>query len=154
MFRAACLVICIMAATACAAPPPERPTLCQFAATREAYAGRTLTVEGYLLVSRDGSALTDPSCATGVGIAWRSEDDPRLRALNDVAHQMRTLEPWMVRVRVTGVVEQADGPLGPFWQLRLAAADVLSAKRLPDQDRERFQRWLQGPSPAPFRPSR
>ena len=157
---ASCLVLLLTACTPRAPAPVtvERPTLCQLAAAREAYAGRTLTVEGYLLVSYHGSAIIDPRCGHGVGIKWSRADGPRLQPLTDIADRMRNLEPgpWLVRIRITGVMQQDEheGFAGRPWQVRLDAAEVLSARQLPPEDETRFNRWREGPSAEPFRPSR
>lgn len=149
-------LIVTLAFTGCASGPKAPPTLCQLAEAREAYAGQRLTVEGYLLVGGHGSTVSDPRCGYGVGIAWYRDEPPSMRAFAAVARRSQW-EPMMVRVRVTGEMkrEREPGPAGErTWYLDLSAAEVLSARPLPDVDRERYLIWLEGPSPAPFRPSR
>jgi hypothetical protein len=106
-----------------------KPTLCQLAANRSAYAGQTVTVEGLLLVGFHGSALEDPSCHTGVPIAWFESDG--LTDLNTAAARARR-EPLKIKVRVTGKMQQApphDLVNEPYWELRVRAARVITSER-------------------------
>jgi hypothetical protein len=140
----------------CGQTPDANPTLCQLAEAREKYARQTVTVEGYLLVSRHGSVLTDPSCGYGVGLTWYEDDAVRLKDVAAVASRF-SREPLMVRVKASGQMQQDATPnmVGTrSWNLAPATAEVLSVHPLPEQDVERYLRWLEGPSPEPFRPSR
>jgi hypothetical protein len=140
----------------CAPAPVGAPTLCQLAEAREDYVGQTVTVEGFLLVSDHGSVVTDPRCGYGMGITGEHGDLLRMKGLDAVAKQL-TEEPIMVRVRVTGEVRQdrAESMIGgKGWHLDLVAADVLSAERIAQKDAHRYLRWLEGPSPEPYRQSR
>lgn len=145
-----------LALAACSSALPPRPTLCQLAEHRADYAGQRLTVEGHLLVSRHGSTVSDPRCGFGVGITWSVDANPGLRALHTIADQSQT-QPMMIRVRVTGEMRQdrhhemeGERP----WFLDLTDAQVLSAQPLAPADAARYLTWLEGPSPAPFQPSR
>lgn len=146
-----------LALVACSRQAPvEWPTLCQLGEAREAYAGRTLTVEGYLLVSAHGSVVTDPRCGYGIGVTWTAGTSPQLRAFDALAGRMLALEPWIARVRVTGVMRQDEHGefAGRAWRLRLTAAEILSQRRLAPKDEDRYMSWLEGPSPAPFQSAR
>ena len=141
--------------TACASAPMKNPTLCQLAENREAYAGRSLTVEGFLLVSRLGTVVSDPTCGLCIGISW-NDNAPQMRAHN-AAIDRSQWESMMARVRVTGEVKLGDGNSlidGPAWELDLTVAEVLSARQLPEEDAIRYLDWLDGPSEGPFQPSR
>ena len=101
------IAVVLLSAAACAPTPNEMPTLCQLVAHRGAYAGRELTVEGYLHVSRHGSWIEDPACERGFAITW-ADDASDLSALNraadEAAEAVFTGEPTR-RVRLTGVVK-------------------------------------------------
>jgi hypothetical protein len=135
---------------------PERPTLCQLAEHRADYAGRVLTVEGFLLVSRHGSTVSDPRCGYGMAVAWRRGTTPGLSRLSAMAEQFETEGP-MVVVRVTGEVKQDQfhslGGEHP-WFLDLSDARILRVQPLVEADRDRYLTWLEGPSPEPFQPGR
>ena len=114
----------------CAQPAGASPSLCQLAETPHVFHGKTLTVEGVLLISRHGSAITDATCEAGVAIQWRG-NERRLAELNDVVERDLTLSgvPRTVRIRVTGEMKRATTPdwVGlRGWFLDLNSADVLS----------------------------
>lgn len=132
------------------------PTLCELTRNRDAYAGRAVTVEGVLLVSRHGSVLIDPQCGWGIGISWYEEDVPWMREF-DAAVDRSFQQDMIVRARVTGIVRrEAHGLFGlpPAWILRLAEADVLEARSVSKSEHERFLDWLEEPGQEPFRPIR
>lgn len=133
----------------------EHPTLCQLTQAREAYAGRVLTVEGYFAVSMHGNSIVDPSCrGAGIDIRWQS-DQPQLQAFISFVRRIGEFEPWVARVRATGVVvrNESGGEYAPSLSLRLNAADVLDAWKVPEAEQERFGMWIQGAGPPPVRPS-
>lgn len=137
-------------------PPKPNPSLCELAHNREAYAGRAVTVEGVLLVSRHGSVVIDPQCGWGIGISWYDDDVPWIREFD--AMVARSFEQdMMVRARVTGIVRrETQGSFGlpPAWIIKLAKADVLEAYPVSEAEHERFLDWLDGPHDEPFRPKR
>lgn len=156
MIRWACLFTCVAAAVSCAAPLPERPTLCQVATAQQDYVGRELTVEGYLLLSFHGNAIVDPGCrGAGVDIRWQS-DRPQLRAFISFARQIGNIESWVVRVHATGVLVRGEGrgEYAPRFSLRLDTAEVLDAWKVSEDQEGRFGMWMQGAGPPPVRPSR
>ena len=132
---------------------PQVRRVCDVALHRQDYNGWTLVLEGYLLASRHGSAVTDPRCGRGVAIAWR-DSGGRMSRFGDVAERSQ-YEPLMVRIRVTGILRQ-DGRSGmvdeEFWLLHLTDAQLLSVQPVAEADADRYMRWLAGPSPAPFTP--
>ena len=118
------------AVVACSSASSANPTLCELAQNREAYAGRTLTVEGRLLVSRHGSAIEDPRCDDGIRMEWFEGEAPGFRELNAVAEHAQT-ERLEVILRVTGVMMRAGRSElvnEPYWYLRLRTAQVLSVE--------------------------
>lgn len=138
------------------APLRDRPTLCQLAAAQQNYVDRELTVEGYLTLSFHGNAIVEPTCrGAGVSISW-DRDRPQLRAFISFADQISTIDPWVVRVRATGVLVRGEGrgEYAPRFSLQLDAAEVLDAWRVPEAEEERFGMWIQGSGPAPVRPNR
>jgi hypothetical protein len=144
------------AVAACSETRGGSPPLCELAEAREDHAGRTLTIEGYLLVGRHVSVVTEPRCGLGIAIVWFDDDAAAMPEFARVATESQEGDV-MARVRVTGRTVQERGPgfAGErAWQLELSAAEVLNAQRIPDADRERYVRWLSGPSPEPFVPSR
>lgn len=156
MNQASSLLICVMASASCAAPLPEQPTLCQLARAERDYVGRELAVEGYLLLSGHGNAIVDPTCrGAGVGI-YSPSDRPRLQPFNSFMRRIGFFEPWVVRVRATGVMvrNESRGEYGARFGLRLNTAEVLDAWRVPEAEVERFGLWIQGSGPAPVRPRR
>lgn len=114
----------------CAPPGGAQPSLCEIAATPQAFRGRSLTAEGVLLVSRHGSMITDAACEAGVAIQWRGGQGG-LATLNDVVERELALPAVSrtVRLRVTGEMKQAATPDrtgAPGWFLDLRSADILS----------------------------
>ena len=145
----------MLAIVGCAPSSPD-PTLCELAHDRDVYAGRAVTVEGLLLVSRHGSVLVDPGCGSGIGISWFEEDVPQMREFDALAERSFQ-QDMMVKARVTGrVVRGTAGSFGlpPVWILRLAKAEVLEAYPVSQAEHERFLAWLDGPHKEPFRPTR
>lgn len=159
--KSAIVLACLLcgSSAACSSDRPAVPAgpqarrVCDVARHREDYAGWTLVLEGYLLASGHGSVVIDPQCGEGVAISWRDRDG-RISAFTATAMAAQA-EPMMVRIKVTGQMRH-DGHSGmidePFWVLHLSDAQVLSARRLPWSDAERYMTWLDGPSPGPFRP--
>jgi hypothetical protein len=128
--------------------------LCQLAENREAYAGESVTIEGYLLASQHGTVVSDPQCGYGIGLSWFEDDLPRLKKLESAAHRAKDGNV-MARVRVTGEIKRdaIPGMAGEkAWRLDVAAADVLAERPLSPEDVERYLIWLEGPSSEPFRP--
>ena len=121
-------------------PSRVNPSLCELTQKRETYAGRAVTVEGFLLVSHHGSAIVDPKCRGGIGVSWFEEDVPWMREFDAVAERSQA-EAMMARVRVTGIVKRRSKPdwvgLRP-WYLDLAKAEVLRANPISDVDMDRF----------------
>ena len=113
----------------CSALESKNPTLCELAAKRSAYAGRTLTVEGMLFITRHGSMVVDPGCDQGVPIEWYEDDG--LHELSEIAERAQA-KPRTIRVRVTGEMQRASRSQflnEPYWYLRLRSAQVLGAER-------------------------
>jgi len=156
MIRAACFLICAVASASCAAPLPERPTLCQLAGAQEDYVGRELTVEGYLFLSGHGNDIVEPTCrGAGVAVSW-DWNRPQLQPFFSFLRGIDYFEPWVIRVRATGVMMRGEGR-GDYairFHLRLNTADVLDAWKVPEAQVERFSMWSQGFGPAPVRPRR
>ena len=134
--------------------PRANPALCDLAQHRQTYAGRTVTVEGVLIVSAHGSVVTDPQCGAGIGIRWFRQD-PSMRQLHSVAMQSLA-KTMLVRVRLTGRIRLADRPSiinERAWELDLIKAHVLEARAISDRDNDRFETWLDGPSKGSFQPT-
>ena len=116
----------------CSSATTEDPTLCELSVNRGAYAGRTVTVEGLLLVSRHGSLLEDVNCDGGIPIEWYEGDG--LHEL-DAAVGRDLNQPPRTKVRVTGEMRRAARSAflnEPYWYLRLQSADVLHTGPHPD----------------------
>jgi hypothetical protein len=142
-------------ALACSSAADDAPTLCQVAEHTYAYAGRTLSLEGLLYVSRHGSSLSDPRCGRGLSLSWN--DGVLALSEFDAVVDRSMWEPLIVRVRVTGRIqrEHERGWLGlRVWQFAIADAELLSVDPILDVDVDRYLSWFQGPSPEPFQPSR
>ena len=107
---------------------PQNPTLCELAADMDSFANRTVTVEGTLLVSKHGSAVTDASCGKGIAISWNAPNEA-LRELNDAVDRAQDLpDRQLPKVRVTGQMRRVPrSPMldEPYWELRLSSAQVL-----------------------------
>lgn len=135
---------------------PDRPTLCQLAEHRADYAGRVLTVEGYLLPSQHGTSVTDPRCGYGMGVTWNRGGTPGLNRLSGLIYRYRA-EEMMLMVQVTGEMRldrsRSLGGEHP-WILDLSDARILRTQPIAEADRDRYLTWLEGPSAEPFRPSR
>ena len=140
---------------ACSSGAADPPNLCQVAERTYAYAGRTLSLEGFLRVSWHGSSLNDPGCGRGMAVSW-SDDVPAFRELDAVADRA-VWDTLMVKIRVTGQVrrEQERERLGlRVWQLDIATAEVLSMEPIPASDGQRYSDWLDGLAADSFQPSR
>lgn len=123
------IVGAVPALHACSASSPAQLSLCEVAANRPSYAGKTLTVEGSLLASKHGSAVVDLTCDKGIPIKWES-DEPQLRELTAVGERSLA-EPMTVTIRVTGKMKRAPRSAmlnEPYWYLALNGAQVLKAE--------------------------
>jgi hypothetical protein len=142
----------VLTVGACVGAKPN-PSLCELAQNRDAYGGRTVTVDGVLMVSFHGAVIVDPQCGLGIGITWFAEDVPQMREFASAAKRAMG-QNMMVRAHVTGVVQKEKrGSLGlpPAWTVRLTKADVLEARPVTDEEHKRFLDWLDGPHKEPFR---
>ncbi len=106
---------------------PKDPTLCELAANRSAFAGRTITVEGTLLVSKHGNAVEDEACGKGIPVSWEGSDQ-NLRELSAVVAHRAPVQRGTAKVRVTGQMRQVSKSAflnEPYWELRLSSAQML-----------------------------
>ena len=133
---------------------PLKPTpvaLCALADKPPDLDGRTVSTEGFLLVSQHGSAIMDPTCGRGVVVTWY--DTSQLKSLTEIVARYRREGVMLVKLRVIGTMEAKQYKEGPGGHLTLTQAQVLAAESLPEADKDRFITWLDIPSSAPFRRS-
>ena len=124
---------------------------------REHFNGRTVTIEGHVLVDTHGIHLLEPGCNREFNLDWQ-DSTPGGRELENLDGRLRA-QKIMVIVRATGEVRDepvhyANGSVnllglnGP--RIRLARVRILSRQSLSRQEWRRYREWLADPRGDPF----